>query len=86
MKTMTLRGIDAFTAEELARVARSKGKSLNQFVLEAIRAQLGLDGGKKRLREYHDLDHLFGGWTEEEFKEIQGKIDAERRIDTELWA
>ncbi|MFP4031723.1 MAG: hypothetical protein ACLFTV_09195 [Desulfococcaceae bacterium] len=34
---------------------------------------------------FHDLDHLFGRWTEEEFQRIQGKIDEERRIDPELW-
>ena len=30
---------------------------------------------------FHDLDHLFGRWTEKEFQRIQGKIDEERRMD-----
>ena len=36
-------------------------------------------------KEYHDLDQLFGSWSEEEFNKIQKKINAERRIDTEIW-
>ena len=31
------------------------------------------------------LDHLFGRWDEDEFTQIQQKIDSERRIDAELW-
>ncbi|CAN2040164.1 Antitoxin [Candidatus Magnetomoraceae bacterium gMMP-15] len=34
---------------------------------------------------YHDMDHLFGRWSEKEFAQIQGKIDLERKIDKELW-
>ena len=35
---------------------------------------------------YHDLDHIFGSWSTEEFERIQGKIDKERKIDKELWS
>jgi len=28
---------------------------------------------------------MFGRWSQEEFDKIQGKIDAERKIDKELW-
>ena len=35
--------------------------------------------------DMRDLDSLFGAWTEEEFRSIQGSISAERRIDPELW-
>lgn len=34
---------------------------------------------------HHDLDHLFGRWTEKEFNQIQRKIDRERKIDKGLW-
>jgi hypothetical protein len=47
--------------------------------------RVGLGKKKRFTGEYHDLDHLFGRWTEEEFTGIQGKIDQERRIDEELW-
>ena len=35
--------------------------------------------------EYHDMDHFFGIWGEDEFQAIQGKINEESRIDKELW-
>jgi len=44
-----------------------------------------VEGGKKHTKIYHDLDHLLGRWSEEEFQQIQGKIDSERTIDPELW-
>lgn len=31
------------------------------------------------------MDHLFGIWSEDEFRAVQGKIDSERKIDKELW-
>ena len=40
---------------------------------------------KKYTVSHHDLDHLFGIWTENEFNQIQNKIDSERKIDKELW-
>ncbi|HET98179.1 MAG TPA: antitoxin [Desulfurivibrio alkaliphilus] len=86
MKSMTLRGIDPVLAEKLAQTARQSGKSMNLLVLEAVRHQLGLTEEKPRKAEHHDLDHLFGRWSEDEFKQIQGKIDTERRIDPELWS
>ena len=40
---------------------------------------------KKHTVVHHDMDHLFDIWSENEFKEIQGKIDSERKIDADLW-
>ncbi len=33
----------------------------------------------------HDLDQLFGSWSNASFDSIREKIDAERQIDDELW-
>jgi hypothetical protein len=86
MKTMTLRGIDPLLSEHLAKTAKQQGKSINQFILDTIKEHLGLSKGKRRSGEHHDLDHLFGRWTDEEWQQVQGKIDHERRIDPELWS
>ena len=52
-------------------------------------SKVALEAGLKKVKthtvEYHDLDHLFGIWSEEEYKAIQKKIDSERKIDKELW-
>ena len=50
-----------------------------------IRREMGFEKPRRFTAEYTDLDHLFGKWSEAEFQEIQGMIDAERKIDEELW-
>ena len=82
---MTLRGIDQEVAKELKAKAAAQGKSINQLILDLIKAGLGIKKEKRHTREYDDLDHLFGRWSQDEFNEIQNKISSERRIDRELW-
>ena len=85
LKNMTLRGLDPQLAAKLREVAEREGKSVNQTVLDALRRQFGLDKSRRFTEVYHDLDHLFGRWDEDEFTRIQQKIDSERRTDSELW-
>ena len=85
MKNMTLRGLDPELEAKLKQVAKEQGKSVNQTALEALRGRLGLDKPKRFTAVYDDLDHLFGRWDDEMFQRIQGRIDAERGIDDELW-
>lgn len=86
MKAVTIRGVDQDLAEKLKATAKQQGKSVNQLTIELIRSSLGLAKEKKFSREYDDLDDLFGRWTEEEFKSIDGKTVRERKIDPELWS
>jgi hypothetical protein len=85
MKAVTIRGVEPEVAEKLKSTAAKQGKSINQLILDIIKEGLGLKKEKKYLREYDDLDDLFGRWSEDEFKEIQTKINQERQIDQELW-
>ena len=85
MKTITVRGLDETIAKNLKRMAGQNGKSVNRFVLDTLKERLGLKKEKKYTVVHHDMDHLFGIWSENEFKRIQGKIDSERKIDKELW-
>ena len=85
MKVVTIRGVEPEVAEKLKSVAAKKGKSVNQLTLEILKKGLGLEKARKFSREYDDLDELFGRWSEEEFKQIQAKLDRERRVDEELW-
>ncbi len=86
LKSITLRGLDDVLSENLKREADQEGKSLNQFILDTLKERLGLKKAKKFTVVHHDLDHLFGRWSEKEFKQIQGRIDSERKIDKELWS
>lgn len=69
----------------MKRAAKKQGKRVNQMVKDTLKQQLGLAKDKKFTLVHHDLDHLFGRWSEEEFKRIQRKIDSERKVDGELW-
>lgn len=85
MRTITIRGLDDNTVEKCKKAAKEEGKSVNQFVLDTIKERLGLKKPKKYTVLYHDMDHLFGRWSENDFQRIQGKIDSERKMDDELW-
>jgi len=63
----------------------SINRSVNQLVLEVLKWYVGIEKEKRFTVEHHDLDHFFGTWSEDEFHRIQDPIDAERRIDEELW-
>jgi hypothetical protein len=85
MKAITIRGIDSSVSEKLKEVARNEGKSVNRFILELIDQNLGTQKKKKFAWQHKDLDHLFGKWSQDEFEKIQGSIDMQRKIDSELW-
>ena len=85
MKTISVRGLDPTISKRLKEIAKKESKSVNQLVLDAIKECLGLKKNKKFTLIHHDLDHLFGQWSEDEFRQVQGKINTERKIDRELW-
>lgn len=85
MSSLSIRGIDPDLANTLKQQAQSTGKSVNQLVLDVLQEHVGLHKKKRFTQEYHDLDFLFGQWTESDLANIQGKIDAESQIDDELW-
>ena len=85
MGSISLRGIDEELAASLKLQAAEAGKSINQFVLDVLRQEAGLTKKKSFTATHHDLDRLFGQWSNAEFHSIQDKIDTERCIDSELW-
>jgi hypothetical protein len=85
MSNLSIRGIDPDLAAMLKQQAQASGKSVNQLALDALKEHTGLHKKKLFTQEYHDLDFLFGQWSDSEFEKIQGKIDSESQIDDELW-
>ena len=85
MKTITVRGLDDTLTANLKLMAKQEGQSVNQFILDMLKERLGLKKEKKFTAVHHDMDHLFGRWAEKEFKQIQMRIDSERKIDKQLW-
>lgn len=85
MGALSIRGVSDQLSTLLKQQAEASNKSVNQFVLETLKQHVGLGKSKRFTRRYDDLDDLFGKWSESEYKQIQRKIDGERKIDEELW-
>ena len=85
MKAITIRGVEPRVSQELKKAASEGNKSVNQFIIDIIKEKLGMYKTKRFTKTYDDLDHLFGKWSQKEYKEIQNRIDKERKIDRELW-
>ena len=84
-KMISLRGIDPALSKKIKSGAEKKNKSINQFLIDTLKKDLGMEKKKKFTKTYHDLDELFGKWSEKEFSQIQGQIEAQRTIDSDLW-
>ncbi len=85
MKAITIRNVEPSMSSRLKEEAKIQGKSVNQYLIDMIKQNLGLQKKKRYSNEYHDLDDLFGKWSDKEYQQIQGKIDGDRKIDKELW-
>jgi len=86
MGSISIRGVDDDLASKLKEEARLANKSMNQLILDLLKAQMGLAKPKVFTAVHHDLDDLFGRWSPEDYDLIQDKIDRERSIDQELWS
>lgn len=85
MKTLSLRGIDDELASALKHAAQQANSSVNQYVLDRLRQDLGLTKKRRFTETYHDLDDLFGSWSEEEYDILSRSLEDQRTIDAELW-
>ena len=85
MGALSIRGVSDQLSTLLKQQAEASHKSVNQFVLETLKQHVGLGKSKRFTRRYDDLDDLFGKWSENQYKQVQRKIDGERKIDEELW-
>jgi hypothetical protein len=84
MKAITLRGIDEELEAALKNAAKENGESVNKTLLRLLRGALDLDK-PKLYREYHDIDHLAGTWTEADAEEFLNTQEGFRQVDEDLW-
>lgn len=85
MSSLSIRGIDDELSERLKQLALEEKKSVNSVVIDVLKQHLGIIKSKRFTQSFHDLDQLFGAWGQEQFNTVQGRVDAERHIDAELW-
>lgn len=84
MKQLTVRGVDAELDARLRAAARRNDKSLNRTVVALLRKSVGL-AKDDEAQEFHDLDHLFGKWSDARARIFEDTLAETRRIDGELW-
>jgi hypothetical protein len=73
-------------AVELRRLAQERGLSLNRLVVALLTDRLSK--GRQIAREHaehHDLDVLAGSWTRKDASAFDRALDAQRRIDPDVW-
>jgi hypothetical protein len=85
MKNITIRGIDEALDQALKTAADKESRSINGLVLEVLRERFGLSKGARHTRRHHDLDDLFGRWSEEEYQRVQDMVSEQRKVDPEIW-
>lgn len=83
---VTLRGIEPEIARIIARIAHEEGISLNKAALRLLAK--GADLPRKtddRATIGHDLDHLFGTWSESEARDFLQVIRSCEQVDEGFW-
>jgi plasmid stability protein len=64
----------------LRAISAAEGRSLNDVVIELLRAAVGLGPDVPRVR---DLSDIAGSWVDDPL--IDDALDAQRRVDESLW-
>jgi hypothetical protein len=82
---ITLRSLDPRLVEEIRRLARAEGISLNKATLRLLRRGAGLDEKRAPHVVGHSLDHLIGTWDDEEARRFQHAVRSCERIDKAFW-
>lgn len=81
MKALTIRNVDPRLASALEREVKRRGTSLNQTVLDLLRATLGV--GDEPCR--NGLEKLAGSWSEQQYETFSEATEPFGEIDDELW-
>ena len=82
---ITVRNLPQQLEVALKLRASREGKSLNRAVIELLEQALGLAGGQHRGRRHHELDSLFGSWSEPEAVAFDQALAEQRQVEDELW-
>lgn len=86
MKQITLRDIPDDIAKIIEKKSKKDKLSLNRTIISLLERGVGVASGNKSAGPlYHDLDHLFGAWSEKEAEEFESKLKRQRGIDEDVW-
>jgi hypothetical protein len=76
----TIRNVPSTLDEALRRLARERGKSLNEVAIEALARGAGVSGERVKRR---DLTGIAGTWRED--PAFDSALAAQDTIDEEMW-
>jgi len=85
MGAITVRNLPPDLARAIRQKAKQERTSLNRTVISLLEEATGLGRPAKKAVLHHDLDHLFGCWSTEEYEEFNEALREQRRIDPEMW-
>jgi Arc/MetJ family transcription regulator len=87
MKTTSIPIPDQLLQEAIAATGMDQPEALVHLALREMisRHREEKSPSQNNSEANKELAKLFGSWSEEEYRQIQGAIDEERRIDEELW-
>jgi plasmid stability protein len=83
MKAITLRNLPPELDKAIRKRARDKRVSVNKAVIGLLEEHL-TPGKLKRTERHHQLDHLFGSWTDADADEFDRVLDKQRTIDPDM--
>jgi hypothetical protein len=83
MNAITVRNLPAAVAKLVKDKARKEGLSLNRAIVRLLEEGMGETEGKDVV--HHDLDHLAGTWSDEEYQQFMVALHEQRQIDPEMW-
>ena len=80
-RQITLRNVGPELSKRLQRLAEAKGTSVNTAILQLLQQAVGLDESARRQRLLR-----YTTWSEDELREFQEALSAQRKVDPKLWA
>ncbi len=83
-KAITVRGVSPDVARLIRRKAAETGVSVNRVVVALLEEGAGA-GTRRRRVLHHDLDGLAGVWSRDEARAFEKSLQAQRKIDPDLW-
>ena len=85
MSNLSVRGVDDTAVSKLKDEAKSRGVSLNAYLVELIQRYAGVTARGGRHPLHRDLDDLAGTWTPEDAQDFDESQRAFETVDKDLW-
>ncbi len=82
MNAITVRNLPPAVVKAVKEKARKEKLSLNRAIVALLEEATG---AQPRTVLHHELDHLAGRWSDEEYRGFMEALREQRQIDPEMW-